>query len=383
MGIFYIKENEENMEKIKILMVMGSTNMGGTQMFVLNLLRNIDLSRFQIDFVINFEERENGIGQKLREKGCQIYMLPYFKVYNYYSFVKAWKQFLREHQYDIVHGHSTNSASIYLNIAKKAGCITIAHCHSTGFRGNKVEQLLKGFYIKNIRHAADYWFACSKTAAEHLYGKGYDEYEHYYDIPNAINAEKYQYNEIVAKRIRQDLGVRDDELLCGHIGSFTAPKNHAFLLEVFNEVLQIKPNAKLICCGSGPLMPQIREKVIEMEIEDKVIFPGVVHNCNEYLMAMDVFIFPSIFEGFGIALLEAEATGLPIVMSDVIPDDIDITDCVHRLSLNDSAKVWAELVCRLSSYNRARYNKIISDSKYNMRTSVRMVMSLYEEMSKK
>ena len=371
------------MEKIKILMVLGSTNMGGANMFVLNQIRNMDLERFQVDFVVNFPERAGGIGQELNDYGCNIYMLPYFKVYNYFSFTKAWKQFLTEHHYDIVHGHSTNSAAVYLRIAKNMGCVTIAHCHSAGFRGGYIQQLMKGFFTKRIRKVADYWFACSAKAAEHLYGEGYRDYPRYYDIPNAINAEQYLYDENIAQAIREQIGVGDDVFLCGHVGSFTSPKNHTYLLEIFKEISKIKPNAKLICCGSGSLMPQVKEKAKELGIDDKVLFPGVIKNCNEYMMAMDVLIFPSFFEGFPVTVIEAEATGLPVVMSDVITNEVDITDCVHRLSLSDSPQVWAKEVCGVVPSERRQYNSIVVDSKYNMRTSAKMIMSLYEEMINK
>lgn len=370
------------MDKIKVLMVLGSTNMGGAQMFILNMLRNLDLTRFQVDFAVNFEEREGGIGDELRSLGCNIYMLPYFKVYNYRHFVNEWEHFLNKHHYDIVHGHSTNSAAVYLKVAKNKGCVTIAHCHSAGFRGNKLQQLLKSYYTKKVRNVADYWFACSDIAAEHLYGKDYQKFVNYYNIPNAINAEKYVYKEDVRNRIRAEFGISDQIFLCGHVGSFTAPKNHMFLLDVFCEVLKMKPNAQLMCCGDGNLKTQVREKAQSLGILDKIIFPGIVKNCNEYMMAMDVLIFPSLFEGFPVTVVEAEATGLPVVMSDVITDEVNLTNCIYRLSLNKSPEEWARIVCNVFSDNRGDYNKIICESKYNMRTSVKKVMSLYEEMVK-
>ena len=362
---------------------MGSTNMGGTQMFVLNLLKNMDLNRFHIDFVVNFPERAGGVGQELMDMGCNIYKLPYFRVYNYFSFTKAWNQFLTDHHYDIVHGHSSNSASVYLKIAKEKKCVTIAHSHSTGFRGGWIQQKAKIIFNRNIRNVADYWFSCSPVAAEHLFGKGYLEYKYYYDIPNAINAEKYRYNEIIAKKIRNVLGVNECDFLCGHVGSFTYPKNHTFLLEVFREILKMKPNARLLCCGNGELMPQLKEKSSALGIDDKVIFTGVVKNTNEYLMAMDVFVFPSLFEGFGIAILEAEATGLPVIMSNVVPDDVVLNDNVYKLSLDALPQEWAKKICNMASGQLELYNIKIVESKYNMKTCAKMVMSLYEEMATK
>ncbi len=363
-------------------MVIGSVNMGGAQAFLLNLLRNMDFNRYQVDFVVNFEERAGSIGDELRAMGCNIYTQPYFKVYNYWSFVKAWRRFLKENHYDIVHGHSTNSASVYLKIAKEQGCVTIAHCHSAGFRGGKLQKFFKSYFIKKIRTVADYWFACSSVAAEHLYGKGYDKNKNYYDIPNAINAGSYLFDKEIRMKIRKEIGVDDDVFLCGHVGSFTGPKNHLFLLDIYKALLTINKNTKLICCGAGPLMPQVKEKAQSLGIIDNVFFPGIVKNCNEYMMAMDALIFPSLFEGFPVTVIEAEATGLPIVMSDVITHEVDITDCVQRMSLTSPPIEWAREVCNVKNNDRSKYNHIIVESKYNMRTSVKMIMSLYDEMVK-
>lgn len=364
-------------------MVIGSTNMGGAQIFILNLLRNMDFERYQVDFAVNFKEVEGGIGQELRDMGCNIYSLPYFKVYNYFTFKKMWKDFLSVHKYDIVHGHSSNSASVYLDVAKKMGCVTIAHSHSAGFRGNLIHRLLKRFFASRIKKVADYWFACSALAAEHLYGKDYRTFKNYYDIPNAVIANKYLYDKNIATSIRSSIGVDKNDFLCGHVGSFTAPKNHFFLLDIFKEVLKKNINAKLLCCGAGALLPQIKDRAKQLGISDRVIFTGIVKNCSDYMMAMDVLIFPSLFEGFPMTIIEAEATGLPIVMSDVITDEVDITDCVHRMSLNEQPELWADNIVKLRSKDRKDYNHIVEDSKYNMKTGAKFIMSLYGQMIRK
>ena len=369
-------------KKISILMVLGNTRMGGAQAFLLNVLRNIDRSRFQIDLAINFYAEHDGIEDECRRQGCNIYLVPYFKVYNYYSYCRAWERFLSEHRYDIVHAHSTNSASVFLKIAKRNGCKTIAHSHSAGYRGNKLEQMAKRLFVKNVGEVADYWFACSDKAAERLYGPDYREYPHYYDIPNAINADQYVFDREVRQRIRASIGVDDDTFLCGHVGTFSQPKNHAFLLDVFAEVLKREPRARLVCCGAGALMPSVKEKAAAMGILDKIVFAGVVSNANEYLMAMDAFVFPSIFEGFPVSILEAEATGLHVVMSDVITQEVDLTDLVHRKSLSDSAASWAETVLQAKPTNRRDYNAAIAQSKYNMRETVKMLEGLYENLMK-
>lgn len=369
-------------DRIKILMVLGNTGMGGAQVFVLNLIKNLDLSHFQVDLAVD-TEKSNGIGDAVRSLGCNIYILPYFKVYNYQSYIKAWNAFFSIHHYDIVHAHSTNSASVYLRIAKKYGSATIAHSHSAGYRGNFLQRWVKKYYAHKVKSVADYWFACSDKAAERLFGRNYGNYCNYYDIPNAINTENYLFSEETAQKIRKELRVKEDELLCGHVGTFSTPKNHSFLIEVFSEVVKINPKSRLVCCGQGILMPSVKEKAEQLGILDKILFPGVVMNANEYMMAMNVFVFPSIFEGFPMSIIEAEATGLPIVMSDVITKEVDKSDLIHRKSLQDSPSEWAKTICGLTSGERKAYNKPISESKYNMRISIKNISSLYEKMALK
>lgn len=365
------------MGKIKILMVLGNTRMGGAQAFILNVLRNIDRSRFQIDLAINFYAESDGIEAECRALGCNFFIVPYFKVYNYISFCMTWRDLLSKYHYDIVYAHSTNSASIFLKIAKEYGCKTIAHSHSTGYRGGILERTAKKFFASGVNKVADYWCACSDKAAEHLYGPHYDKYEHYYSIPNAIDSEKYLFNKDIRKKIREQIGVKEGEFLCGHLGTFSAPKNHKFLIEVFAEIVKQKHESKLVCCGAGALMPMVKEQAKELGILDKIIFPGVVNNANEYLMAMDSFIFPSIFEGFGIAILEAEAAGVPVVMSDVVPSDIDLTTLVHRMSLSNSPKEWADKILSIKVTDRESYNSAISGTKYNIRETVKEFEKMY------
>lgn len=369
------------MNKIKILMVFGNTRMGGVQAFLLNVLQNIDRSRYKIDLAINFEGEGGGVSEQFCSLGCDIYFLPYFKVYNYFYFVYKWRQFLKKHHYDIVHGHSTNSASVYLKVAKEMGCATIAHSHSGGYRGNKIQQYVKKYFAHAVGKVADYWFACSDAAAIRLFGDDYKAYAQYYSIPNAIDVEKYKFDAEKSDIIRSLLGVRDGELLCGHVGTFSAPKNHSFLIDVFAEIIKLNPKAKLVCCGAGSLQKEIKDKAERLGILDKIVFAGVVMNANEYMMAMDVFIFPSLFEGFPVSVIEAESTGLPVIMSDTITDEVDLTNLIHRLSLNDSAEKWARCICDIKRGNREEYNKTITKSPFNIKESVKLISKLYDKMA--
>ncbi len=370
--------------KINILMVLGNTRMGGVQALILNIIRNIDLNRFHIDFAINFYAESDGIEDECRKYGCKFYILPYFKIYNYLSYKHSWTKFLKQHNHDIVYAHSTNSASIFLKIAKKLGIKTISHSHSAGFRGSFIERLAKKFFAKGVGNVSDYWFACSDKAAIRLYGNDYANYKYFYAIPNAIDVKKYLFNDSIRKKIRNKYGIGEGTVLYGHVGTFSTPKNHKFLIEIFERILQKQPNSTLICCGAGALQPIIENIIEEKNISDKVIFAGVVNNVNEVMMGMDAFIFPSLFEGFPVSILEAQATGLSVTMSDVITSEVDMTNLVQRCNLEESPEAWASKIISNQTYKKDRicYNKIVADSGYDITKTVKRFENLFEELIK-
>ncbi len=368
--------------KIKILMVLGNTRRGGTQAFIMNVLRNINRERFQIDFAIN-NEFEGGWGPDMRALGSEIFIMPVFKVYNWLSFQRWWNEFLSTHQYDIVHGHSTNSAGVYLKVAKKYGCKTIAHIHSTGFRGNIVERITKRYFSKLTKKQADYWFACSGNAAHLLYGDDYKSYPHYYEMPNAIDVKRFEFDENVRKQLRAELGVHDDEFLCGHAGTFSVPKNHTFLLDVFSEICKFNNSARLLLIGEGWLKNAMEQKAKDLGVYERIIFRQNLPNVNEYLMAMDLFIFPSLFEGFGMVSLEAQATGLNVIQSDAVPKDTHLTECVKSLPLTEAPSVWAENALAMPQKDRKAINKKIFNTKYNLDNTITLITKVYEEMVEK
>lgn len=366
--------------KIKILMVLANTRMEGAQAFILNILRNIDQHKYHIDFAINFYAEYDGIELECRKYGCEFYILPYFKVYNYLKYCNQWDKFLSTHKYDIVYAHSTNSASFILKIAKKYNMKTIAHSHSAGYRGSIIEQYAKRFFAKGTKKVADYWFACSEEAALRLYGKDYDKSKRYYSIPNSIDPIKYLFDTKIRKSIRDKINVTDDEFLCGHVGSFTTPKNHIFLVDIFADILKNNPQAKLICCGAGILRENIVEYAQKLCILDRILFVGVVQNVNEYMMAMDCFVFPSIFEGFPVSILEAQATGLPIVMSDVITHEVDLTILIHRMNLLQSPSEWSNVILNTSANDRRLFNSAIINTKYNIKQTIKVFEKLYTQL---
>ena len=202
-------------------------------------------------------------------------------------------------------------------------------------------------------------------------------------MPNAIDVKRFIFNEKTREDIRKELGVKEQEFLCGHAGTFSVPKNHTFLLDVFYEICRLNDNARLLLIGEGILKAEMVEKAKRLGILDRIIFRQNLPNVNEHMMAMDLFIFPSLFEGFGMVSLEAQATGLNIIQSDSVPKDTHITECVVSMSLNSSPIEWAEKALAMPQRDRKAMNKEIYETKYNLKHTLALITRLYEEIAAK
>lgn len=368
--------------KIKILMTLGNTGRGGAQSYVVNILRNIDTSRYQVDFAVSFIHK-NGYEKEMEQYGCKIHIVPKFKVINYRKYKQAWTAILAQGKYDIVHGHVSSTAGIYLKEAKKFGCATIAHSHSAGYRGSAFERIVKKLFTVGAKKYADYWFACAEPAAIRMFGNRYRENPNFYELPNAIDTSRYLFNQNVRERLRAELQIEKDAVLYGHVGTFSTPKNHEFLIDVFEQIYKEQGDkAHLVLVGEGALRAQIEQKVAKLGLQKQVVFTGIVDNAQEYLMAMDTLIFPSLFEGVPLVLIEAQAAGLYCVVSDNVTKAVNLTQCIVSLPLEKGAEHWARAAQEIPNIARVEMNRIIAETKYNMCNSIGTLTSLYEKMSR-
>ena len=363
-------------------MVLDNTGRGGAQAYAMNVQRNIDRSVFRIDFAVN-RTPLNGYQEEILSLGSRILHIPKFKVFNWYTYSKAWNRLLEENDFDIVHGHVSSTAAIYLHIARKKNCVTIVHSHSAGYRGNCFARSIKKIFTKYAKREADYWFSCSEKAAFRLFGYDYLNYPNYVEIPNAIIVEKYKFDRNTRQILRSRMGVAEDTLLVGHVGSFSTPKNHPFLLRIFKSIKVRRTNVKFVLIGAGKLEMEIKDMVQRLGLSKEIIFTGSIGNVNEYMMALDVMVFPSLFEGFPVTIIEAQAAGLYTVFSDTITTQVNLTDFVVPMSLEDNESVWAEKALQKKMYDRRLGNEIIAKSEFNMKTSIKTLERLYMKMVKK
>ena len=322
---------------MRILQVVTHMERGGLESMLINYYRHIDREKVQFDFLTHRQERA-AYDDEIEALGGRIYRLPRLVPWSK-SYLSELNRFFDEHpEYKIIHVHQDCLSSVILKAAAKHDVpVRIAHSHSAN-QDKNIKYPIKLWYKRKIPRHATHLFACGKEAGDWMFSGA-----PYQIVNNAIDAAAYTYDADKRGELRRQL-VLADELVIGHVGNFTQPKNHPFLLEIFTALLKKEPNAVLLLVGSGEGMFKMQEKVQELGIAEHVRFLGVRSDVADLMQAMDVFVFPSLYEGLGIALIEAQAAGLPCVVSDTIPHEAYLTDLVDSESLSAPAEKWAEKI---------------------------------------
>lgn len=359
---------------IKILQVLASTDRGGTESLLVSHLRYLDQG-FHFDFV-NHTEKKCDYDDEILSYGCSIYHLPKFRILRIFSYIKAWNDFFILHpDYDVVHVHYFTLASIILPIARKHGVkVRIAHAHSTK-KSNVFKRFLFNVFRTQMINNATLLLACSQEAGQNLF-----QTNNFKVFINAIESEKFVYNEKDRYIIQKDLGIKKGEVLIGNVGSFrSTQKNHLRIIRIFAKLCEKYGNYKLVLVGDGLLRSKIEENVRELGIWDKVIFTGVRDDVPSLMSAMDLFFFPSLFEGLGIVAVEAQASGLPVVMSTAVPQEASLTDIVIRIDLKEKDDTWVSALHQAANLDndRTQYQKKIAERGYDVRSNVKLLQAIY------
>ena len=365
--------------KIRVLHVLGKLNRGGAETMVMNIYRNIDRSKIQFDFIVHTDEHCDYTNE-IKSLGGKIYRVPRYKGINHLHYKKAWHSFFEDHpEYKIIHGHVRSTASIYLNIAKKYGLKTIAHSHSTS-SGNGFSAIIKNILQYRIRYTADYLFACSRDAGIWLFGEKACNKENFIIVKNAIDLKKFLFNRTERIRIRKDFNI-NNKFVIGHVGRFDKSKNHIFLLDIFRNVYSINSNTMLMMVGDGPQRKIIEKKVENLGLNHCVIFTGNRSDIHNLLQAMDVFVFPSLYEGLGMAVIEAQASGLYCIVSDKIPKEALLTNQVEVISLDSPPEIWANRILKNAlNYKRDDTFNILRDSGYDVIETSNWISNFYQNI---
>lgn len=351
----------------------------------MNYYRNMDRSKIQCDFICD-EDSTNIPYEEIEELGGKVIICPpYQKVFTYQKFlIKLFK----EKKYDIVHSN-INALSVFpLRAAKKAGVpIRIAHSHSTSNPKEWKKTLIKNMLRPFSKKYANVYFACSELAGRWLFGnKTFDEGK-VTIINNAIDVEKFVYNEDIRKKVRNELKekckseINDDTLIVGHIGRFVKQKNHEFLIDIFNEIHKRKENSVLMLVGQGPLQKEIEEKVNNLGLQDCVLFLGQRNDANELYQAMDVLVLPSLYEGLPVVGVEAQAAGLLCELSSAMTKEIKILSTTNFIDLNLSAEKWADKIVKdYEKFERKDVSNEFENNGFDIKKEAKKLEEKYFEL---
>ena len=365
----------------KVLHYVGIMNRGGMETLIMNLYRNINLEKFQFDFATH-TEKKGDFDDEIYSKGGKIYSFPQFRK-NPKVYRNTWKKFFYEHagEYDVFHFHTNSLANIVaLEEAKKAGIpIRIVHSHSTWANKGKLQwinNILHRYHQTKLPKLATDLLACSTEAAQWLYNGMNVRNLNVSLLKNGVDCEKFSFDKSIRKIVRAELGVSDNDVLVGHIGKFIPVKNHTFLLEIISAMKNENGNVHAILIGEGDLKRQIADKAKQMGIKEIVQFLGVRSDIPELLMAMDIYIMPSLYEGLPVSVVEVQATGLPVLLSDTISKEVKLKRNVKFISLNESAEKWAEKALEFYKLKRETDNDSIRNAGFDIKSTAKVYEKL-------
>lgn len=331
------------MPQIRILQVVTIMNRGGLETMLMNYYRQADRNKIQFDFIVHRFERGH-YDDEILSLGGRIYRMPQIRPGNYSKYFKLLGEFFETHpEYKVVHSHINENSCYVLREAKRAGVpCRIAHSHLSDL-GLDIKLPFRVYARLLMKDNPNRYFACSKNAGQWLFGKKLSKYGNITVLNNAVNVKEFMYDDAARFSLRSMWGAQN-KLVIGHIGRFNKQKNHSLLIDIFNAVHKKYPNSLLVMVGEGDLRPTIERKVNDLGLISAVKFLGVRDDIPKLMQSMDVFLFPSLFEGLPVVMVEAQAAGLRCVVSDSITRESDVTGRVEFLSIKDSPDIWADKI---------------------------------------
>lgn len=372
----------ENEKIIRVAHIIGKWIGGGVEAVVMNYYRNIDRSKIQFDFFCDEDSTDIPFNE-IQALGGKVILIPPYQ--NIFKYNKILKIELEKGEYKIIHSH-INALSVFpLRIAKKSGIqIRIAHSHSTTnnieWKKNIIKSLLKPF---SKIYATDF-FACTEHAGKWLFGKSAYKKNIIFILNNAIDIKNYKFDSEKRKQFRERNNINSDTFVIGHAGRFVTQKNHEFLIDIFDKFYKKNKNSLLILVGQGPLQGKIKEKINNLKLEDKVLFLNQRNDLNELYSAFDLFLFPSLYEGLGMVIIEAQTSGCPCLVSTEVPRDVKLTDLVKFEDLNSNVDIWSyDIMSLKKDSDREKYEKIMSKTQYNIITEAKKLENKYIELEEK
>lgn len=385
-----IKESNQtstNQRPIRILHVVGGMNRGGIETWLMHVLRHIDRDRFQMDFLVHTTE-PCPYDAEVRALGSQIISCP--RVSQPLLYRSDFKQILRENcSYDIVHSHVQHFNGYVLWLAEQAGVpIRIAHSHNDTSVVEAKASRLRKLYLNLtkwwISRHATLGLAASRPSAQSLFGSHWENDSRWRVLYCGVDLTPFR-QAVDREVVRAQLGIPADAFVIGHVGRFEKQKNHEFILDIAALIGQKDAGIHWLLVGDGSLRTQSQEKVDRMDLSDRFIFAGLRPDVPCLMLsAMDLFLFPSLHEGLGLVLIEAQSAGLRCVLSDVVPGEADVVKpLLQRLSLFQTASAWSEAILTTKKnqpgITQTEAYQLVEKSSFNIHNSVKQLEAVYLE----
>lgn len=362
---------------VRVLHVFGRLDRGGAESRTMDIYRALDRNQVQFDFVAHTTQ-EGDFSQEIRMLGGNVFSVPKFRLYNAYGYQKAWRKlFLANPDYRIIHIHTTNSAAIILTEAQRAGLpVRIAHARNAS-DSSFIKRVVAWTTRRVLNQKSTHRFAVSRLAAGYVFGKRAVRLEQVRIIPNAIDVGRYRYRPVARENMIQTLRL-ENRLIIGHIGRFELQKNHRYLLSIFACIREHRSNAVLVLIGKGSLQPQIRALAEKSGYADDILFLGLRSDVPDLLQAMDILLLPSFHEGLPGVVLEAQAAGLPCLVSDRVTRECGIVPGLCEfLPIGGSPAVWADTLDRKMHMPREATEEIMRAAGFDVSTQAKWYEQFY------
>jgi len=364
-------------DMIRVLEIVSGLDGGGVESMLLNYIYYFDKEKIQVDFAVHSQS----VGKteaEFEKLGCKIYRVTP-KTVNFGKNIIDLYKLIKIGKYDVVHSHFNIKGITHLITAWFCGVkIRIIHTHRA-----YVPLLGKFKYLSSIlkflcKVFATHWFACSSDAGIEMFGKKDFDNGKVTVIKNAIEAKKFNFDNKVREKVRKEFGF-EKKFVVGMVARFHEQKNHLFLIDIFNEIININLNSVLLLVGDGELNQKIHEYVKDHNLQDVVFFTGIRSDVNELMQAMDVFVLPTQCEGLGIVLIESQAAGLKTYTSlEGVPKETKITDLIEYISLSKSPEYWAnEILKSNNNYQRLSEIELIKASGYDISSQAKILEDIY------
>lgn len=366
---------------IRVLHIVSKLSINsGVMNMIMNYYRYIDRSKIQFDFLY-FEERTPDFKREIENLGGKFYFVNKPSIKKLLGTYRKFNAFFQKNydNYSVVHLHEMYLVHFIGYFCKKYRIQRlITHAHTTKYSDNPKNAFRNKLMCVGLKSSATDYFACSKAAGRVYYGAEMVNNGNVKIIPNAINIEKYKFDKNVRNELRKKLNI-EKNFVIGHVGRMAIPKNQKFLLKIFREVLNKRKDAILLIIGDGPLRNELERIIEQLDIKNNVLLLGSREDVYKYYSVMDVFVLPSLYEGLGNVLIEAQANGLSCIVSSFVPIEANLGNC-RFLSLNEDKSVWVNLLLNSSRYSLYREDRNIN---YDIKYCVKILEDYYLDIDRR